>query len=63
MCCLKVGIVLGLTAMVLCIAFGRPWFLCAAALALVYWSWNKRSQSTAWGRQFGFVDYVHANRN
>lgn len=63
MCCLKVGILLGLAAMVFCISFGSPWYLCAAALALAYWSWKKRSQSAAWGRQFGFVDYVHADRN
>lgn len=62
-CCLKVGSLLGLGAMVLCIAFGSPWYLCAAALALAFWSWRKRSQSIAWGRQFGFVDYVHANHN
>ncbi|CAL8468054.1 g7593 [Coccomyxa elongata] len=58
-----VGSLLGLTAMVLCITFGSPWYLCAAALALAFWSWKKRSQSVAWGTQFGFVDYVHANRN
>ena len=45
---------MGLTALVLCFVLSRPWYLCAAALALAYWSWKKRGSVRGMGQAIRF---------
>ncbi len=60
---MQIGVVLGLAALAMSIAARSPWYLAAIAAVVICLSWSQARGLAQWHKQFGFVDYVHAERN
>lgn len=60
---LQIGVALGLAALAISIGARSPWYLPATVAVVICLSWRQVRGLAQWHKQFGFVDYVHAERN